>query len=845
MKMQTISASRLSCFLGAVVLSAGLGATLLADVEVTSTNLVAVSSAKTFRNTSGELLPAGSTVRIGFFPDPDGQATRDAIDSGDYTEVAALFLPVGEGIAGGEEGTGGPLQITDVAFAGGYGGTVTGVRTAYLAPGTKLFLWVFNHDTPAQATEWGLFHDPSWLAPNKLGSINLATIELDAATEAWRGSIDLGDGAMVLAPNTANNRSPVAVADELTMVEDGSVLIDVLDNDSDPDGDPVLLSGIAHTPDHGSAAIEGTKIRYTPGPDFNGPDSFAYRIHDGKGGTAEGAVSIDVEPENDPPLANPDTATAVEDGRVRISVLGNDTDIDGDELSLDSISAQPASGTAIASGRVITYTPGPNFHGSVSIGYVVSDGNGGTAESTVAVTVTPVNDEPVAVADGGQMLEDTTGLFDVLSNDSDADGDELTLARIVAPPSVGSAELAENRIRYTPPAGFNGIVQLTYEVSDGNGGSSSAVLTIDVGGVNDEPVAENDSATTDEDTAVTIAVLLNDRDLDGDDLSVSRISASAARGTAVITGNSVVYTPEEHFHGNDQFSYEISDGNGGTATATVSVTIRPVDDPVEAVADAAELDEDASVLIDVTANDIDPDQGEVEVTAITVAPKSGSATIVQGGIRYEPEEHFFGDDSFTYEVEDDTGNGATATVSVKVNSVNDEPIAVADTASGIQGEALTIDVLPNDTDVDGDSLTVVSIVESPKNGAAVIEAGKIRYTPDGEFSGSDSFLYEVGDGNGGSAQARVSVTIESTALPEVAIASFGRAGPAEGELAVTVDQSGPWVFELQQSPDLRVDGWENLEAATASSEDGLRWTLNFPLRSDLRVNYFRVLVKRR
>ena len=372
---------------------------------------------------------------------------------------------------------------------------------------------------------------------------------------------------------SAVNDAPTANDDAATTPEDVAVDIDVLANDTDVDGDPLVVDSVTQ-PANGTVTNNGIDVTYTPDANFHGVDSFTYTVSDGQGGTDTATVTVTVTPVNDAPVANDDVATTPEDVAVDIYVLANDSDIDGDMLVVDSVT-QPTNGTVTNNGVDVTYTPDANYHGEESFIYTISDGQGGLATATVTVTVTPVNDTPVANDDTATTPEDTPVDIDVLANDTDIDGDTLTVTDVGDPANGTTAINPDGTVEYTPDPNYHGPDSFTYTVSDGNGGTDTAAVTVTVGAANDAPVAADDTATTPEGTAVTIPVLANDTDVDGDSLSVSDVS-DPENGTAVINpDNTVTYTPAAGFHGLDSFVYTVSDGQGDTASATVTVTVKP------------------------------------------------------------------------------------------------------------------------------------------------------------------------------------------------------------------------------------------------------------------------------
>ncbi|MCV0427644.1 MAG: tandem-95 repeat protein, partial [Roseibium sp.] len=185
----------------------------------------------------------------------------------------------------------------------------------------------------------------------------------------------------------------------------------------------------------------------------------------------------------------------------------------------------------------------------------------------------------------------------------------------------------------------------TYTLSNGLA-TSTATVHVVTQGVNDTPVAQSDQTTTLEDTAVTINVIVNDTDIDGDTLSVTAVSAPS-HGSVSFSGGQITYTPDADFNGSDQVTYTVSDGNGGTTTSTLDITVQPVNDAPIARADTAITDEDTAVTVDVLGNDSDVD-GEVLTLTAATDGTNGTVTIVNGKVVYTPNANFFGTDQFTY-----------------------------------------------------------------------------------------------------------------------------------------------------------------------------------------------------
>jgi VCBS repeat-containing protein len=523
---------------------------------------------------------------------------------------------------------------------------------------------------------------------------------------------------------------------------------------------------------------------------------------EGLSSSASDSFNIIVQAVNDAPVVQVVTLAAQEDGAaVTADFAGDDVDSDDDGSTLTYvITAQPAEGSVVDNGDgTFTFDPGAAFQDlalgetrDVAFTYTATDSHGATSGSaTVTVTVTGTNDTPVAQADAFTTDEDVALTGNVLADngagaDADPDGDPLTVDTTpVAGPAHGVLALnADGSFTYTPDADFHGADSFTYAVADGNGGTAQATVSITVDPVNDDPVAQADAFTTDEDVALAGNVLADngagaDADPDGDALTVNTTPvAGPANGTLVLAADgSFTYTPDADFHGTDSFTYEVSDGHGGSDQATVTITVDPVNDAPVAQADAFTTDEDVALTGNMLADNGAGADADVDGDALTVntTPVSGPAngTLVlaaDGSFTYTPDADFHGTDSFTYEVADGHGGSDQATVTITVDPVNDAPVAQADAFTTAEDTALNGNVLGDngagaDADPDGDALTVdTTPVSGPANGTLVLAADRsFTYTPDADFHGTDSFTYEVSDGNGGTDQATVTITVDPVA----------------------------------------------------------------------------------
>jgi|GEM_PF-265352 len=381
-----------------------------------------------------------------------------------------------------------------------------------------------------------------------------------------------------------------------------------------------------------NAALVG--LVFTPAANFNGTATAALSLSDGEF-TANGTLTFVGAAVNDAPVAVDDSFTTAEDTAVSGDVLTNDSDVDSASLTA-TLTSVPANGTLVFNPNgSFTYTPNANFNGVDGFTYTASDGSASSQVATVTITVIAVNDAPVANNDTATTAEDTAVTVSVLTNDSDLDGDTLTVSAVTQGAS-GSVAIVAGGVQYTPNANFSGADSFTYTVSDGNGGTATATVNVTVTPVNDAPMANNDTATTTEDTAVTVNVLANDSDVDGDTLTVSAVTQGASGSVAIVAGG-VQYTPNANFNGADSFTYTVSDGNGGTTTATVNVTVTPVNDGPSiaqlAGTGACVAGNVASGSFRVAVGDSETAAGDLSVTTSSTNPLIGASVGGSGDSR--------------------------------------------------------------------------------------------------------------------------------------------------------------------------------------------------------------------
>ncbi|HUT12347.1 MAG TPA: Ig-like domain-containing protein [Thermoguttaceae bacterium] len=522
------------------------------------------------------------------------------------------------------------------------------------------------------------------------------------------------------------------------------------------------------------------------GEQFN--DTFTYKVQDADGAANgvwnEVTVTITVTGVNDDPQANDDSGYVTdEDTAVLIPVIANDTDADYEDdlddarkpndvdevLSVKSVSDPPNGSVQISADKLsVTYTPDPNYHGTDSFTYVMEDITGTTSEATVTLTVDPVNDKPVANADSYGINEDIVTVLNIISDNDQDDADAgdaqnvLVIHEIDPAPLHGTLEISPDgtSVTYTPDENYFGTDTFTYTIRDrldpGDPDgliSDPATVNIGINSVNDPPVLHNkyffyvDDPRFGEGVEDSGGMVLNvfaggnapaswnpnpnsgnpldqpvgfnplhglplyppqvipaDTDVENDlfQLAGAMFTEQTRSGTSLSPswGGEITYSPGKDFFGLDTFKYYVSDTFGGpwTAWAWVTVYVAPLPDPPDAVNDTATVNEETPTVIDVLANDVEPDlvylvpppavlnQGIVITGAtngtrgtVEIGTLDGSGVFVPSlpgetgmVVRYTPEVDYNGPDSFTYTVDNGKGLGTdTATVNLNVQAVND------------------------------------------------------------------------------------------------------------------------------------------------------------------------------
>ena len=573
------------------------------------------------------------------------------------------------------------------------------------------------------------------------------------------------------------NEAPVAGDDGYFTARETETLTisaDVLlRNDYDPDGDPLSIIAV-HGGPNGFAELNAFgDIVFTANEGFTGPTQITYVLSDGRNGIAEGSVDLRVRPLAE--ALDDHGFTVQEDGTLIITserLLSND--IDGDRMVIGRLKDQQNGSASISSDGTITFTPDENFNGQASFTYVASTPEGGEDEAVVYIDVTAVNDAPVANDNYlPQTLENVAFEIDpatLLANDFDLDGDQLFIEAVIGNATAQVSLSEDGYILVTPTDYYWGNASFDYRISDGNGGTATGTARFYVEPVNNRPEPGNDTvAAVEEDQFALIdtqELLANDIERDGDTMTITAVYRRTGGDVRLLENGQIEFRPFANFDGTASFYYTVDDGNGGTASAIVSIPITPENDEPIARNDSYGsnpdliADEDTVLEIDVfdlLANDYDIEDGaNVEFVDVFDA-LNGDAVLDGTTIRFTPDENFWGATTFFYNVRDSEGLTGAGQVTVYFRNVADAPpVANPDSFQLDEDTSITIPIsalLANDTDIDRDPLTLLSI-EAPGlldgiklNGTLAFDGdGNIVYTPNEDFHGQAQFFYNITDG---------------------------------------------------------------------------------------------------
>ncbi|WP_461305114.1 Ig-like domain-containing protein, partial [Aureisphaera sp.] len=611
------------------------------------------------------------------------------------------------------------------------------------------------------------------------GYVGIDTFEYTICDDGTPALCDTASVIITVVPNNGN--ITVANDDAYTTTPGMAVSGNVLDNDSDPEGNNQTVdTGITPIsgPSNGILAInaDGT-FTYTPNAGFGGTDQFVYEIFDDGSPVARDRATVYVTVGGI--LNTTDAIDDINDTFVNVPVAGNvltnDVDFEGDTQIVTTTTVTTVQGVTVtidAATGAYVYTPPTDYVGEDSFEYtIVDDGNPqATDTATVYIEVSrlgdPDNDPPVANADTNTTEVDTPVSGNVLVNDYDPDGDPITVTGNTDPSNGTVVVNPDGSYTYTPDPGYIGLDIFTYTICDDGTPALCDTATVTITVIADHQnitVANDDAYFSFINEPINGNVLDNDSDPEGDnqtvDTALSPVSGPTNGTLTINADGTFTYTPNTDYVGPDAFVYSIFDDGSPVATdvATVYLLVGLEGNTTEAIDDINDTFVNLAVSGNVLTNDVD-EQGDVQtVTTTTVVTDQGVTVTIDantGVYSYTPPTDYVGEDSFQYTIVDDGNPQATDTATVYIEILpigtpdNEPPVANADTNTTEINTPVDGNVLVNDFDPDGDMIVVTTTTVTTAEGVTVTidpTTGAYTYTPPTNFTGVDTFEYTICD----------------------------------------------------------------------------------------------------
>ncbi|HEX8224132.1 MAG TPA: tandem-95 repeat protein, partial [Allosphingosinicella sp.] len=630
-----------------------------------------------------------------------------------------------------------------------------------------------------------------------------------------------------------DNNAPVAADDGYYSVVTGLPLTirasDLLRNDLDADGDTLRVVAVDGG-EHGVATIAANgDIQFTATAGYYGPATLTYTVSDGRHGFADASIDVRVRPIA---TAFEDRGfTVTEDGFLNIRVerlLSND--LDGDRMIVAQVFGAVGGTVALSSNGDIGFTPSANFNGVAEFTYVANTPEGGRAEAKAYINVSAVNDAPVARSDGGIITSEGAG-FDIdpralLGNDSDVDGDVLTLDSVIPNQELNVSIGPNGTIRVVPRAYFWGSTHFDYVVADPSGAKSTARVSVTVTPVNDAPEAYDDRFETTqeggpirEDNPIVISaerLLANDIERDGETMSVIDVGNTHGGRARLLNNATVLFEPFANFNGDAWFDYKISDGHGGSSWARATIAYAPENDRPVARDDHYSSPslyflkgfEDQAIEIPLTEllkNDFDVEGFLVKFENFSNAIWGDVVLTPRNTLIFTPDKDFWGAASFDYLISDPEGAVSDAKVTLWFENVGDgPPVAVKDTIYVYEDVPTVIPIaalLGNDTDIDRDPIRFVGFeaLRGLHGRLEYDQNGDILFTPFTDADSSSGLRYTITDDRDGSAVGEVDIVIIPSNDDPTAVNDEGFVTPLDIPLVIRASDLVFNDFDIEQA----------------------------------------------
>jgi hypothetical protein len=596
------------------------------------------------------------------------------------------------------------------------------------------------------------------------------------------GSSDSTADTMIITASAAINNAPVAANDSLATNEDTPISLSLSATDSEND---TLSYNVVTPPTKGQLTLNGNQVDYVPYTNETGEESFSFKVNDGNQDSNTATITLTLNPVNDNPVAHDYNVSNITDTAIDITLRSDDSDSDNLTYTLVS---QPTNGSVTLDAGIATYTPTTSYTGSDNFTFRANDSEEQSNIATVTIktdateNIAPtVEDNTVVASEDNDTEIDLSGIIVNAGRSNKQSIADLEYF-IVNQPLNGRITIEGSIARFTPNGNYSGPDSFTFKSFDGSDDSNIGKITLTVSALNDAPIAQDYSVSTIENFTISFNISATDTEFDA---LTYFIVNDTTHGDIVLTDYVVTYTPTNDYNGEDSFTFKANDGTSDSNSATVSLMVTTVANNKPVAMDiTTSTPEDMAIEINLDATDSD---GNDITYSLVTSPSNGNISLSGSMAVYTPDADYVGQDSFSYKANDGIGDSNVAVVSIYVESVNDSPV-VSDITVELD-ENITTNIILTATDSEDDELSY-SIATGPTFGSITLTETTATYTPETNYSGSDSFTFIANDGSGDSNIGTVAISINST-----------NTDPIVQNITVTTFEDVPVVINLSEEND--------------------------------------------